>query len=61
VATAFLGAGAATVVAGVTRVADAGAPEVMAAFHQGIAAGRGPAEALAGAATGTGFVCFGAG
>ena len=36
VTTAFLGAGAATVVASVTRVADAGAPEVMTAFHEGL-------------------------
>lgn len=60
-ATAFLGAGSASVVASVTRVADAGAPAVMTAFHRGLARGQGPAEALAGAAAGTGFVCFGAG
>lgn len=51
----------APVVASVTGVADAGAPEVMAAFHEVVATGRGPAEALAGASSGTGFVCFGAG
>ncbi len=61
VTTAFLGAGAATVVASVTRVSDAGAPEVMTAFHEGLVAGRGPAHALAASAAGTGFVCFGAG
>ena len=60
-ASAFLAAGAATVVASVARVADAGAPVVMAQFHHGLAAGLGPAAALAAAGGGTGFVCFGAG
>ena len=61
VATAFLGAGAATVVASVTRVSDAVAPTVMAAFHSGLRAGASPARALADVAGGSGFVCFGAG
>ena len=61
VATAFLGSGASTVVASVTRVSDAGAPAVMAAFHAALGGGATPAQALAGAADGTGFVCFGAG
>ena len=61
IATAFLGSGASTVVASVTRVSDAGAPAVMAGFHAALADGVGPAQALASAAEGTGFVCFGAG
>ena len=61
VASAFLGAGAASVVASVTRVADAGAPAVMAALHDQLAVGVAPAEALARAGADTGFVCFGAG
>jgi hypothetical protein len=61
VATAFLGAGAATVIASVTRVGDAGAPAVMDSFHRGVGEGQGPAQALAAAGAGTGFVCFGAG
>ena len=61
IATAFLGSGASTVVASVTRVSDSGAPAVMAAFHAALAGGVGPAQALAAAAEGTGFVCFGAG
>ena len=61
VASAFLGAGAGSVVASVTRVADAGAPAVMASLHDELATGASPAEALASAGAGTGFVCFGAG
>ena len=61
VASAFLGAGAGSVVASVTRVADAGAPAVMASLHHELGAGAAPAEALASAGAGTGFVCFGAG
>jgi hypothetical protein len=59
-ASALLAAGAATVVASVGRVADDAATDVMVGFHRALAAGRTPAEALAGAAVGTGFVCLGA-
>jgi CHAT domain-containing protein len=63
-ASALLAAGAATVVASVSRVADEAAMTVMVDFHRSIVAGRSPARALAEVAPGrraTGFVCFGAG
>lgn len=63
-ATAMLAAGAATVVASVTRVADDAATAVMTRFHRRVSAGRTPAAALAEAMppdTPAGFVCFGAG
>ncbi|GIF22102.1 hypothetical protein Ate02nite_48320 [Paractinoplanes tereljensis] len=59
-ASALLAAGTATVVASVGRVADEAATDAMIGFHQALAAGRAPAEALADAAAGTGFVCLGA-
>jgi tetratricopeptide (TPR) repeat protein len=59
-ASALLAAGTATVVASVARVADDAATDAMVGFHRALAAGRAPADALAGAAAGTGFVCFGA-
>ncbi|WP_433534438.1 CHAT domain-containing protein [Micromonospora sp. CA-249363] len=62
--TALLAAGTATVVASVTRVADEGAMEIMAAYHRAVAAGRPSAAALAEAVSGNqsmSFVCFGAG
>jgi CHAT domain-containing protein len=58
---ALLAAGTSTVVAGVGRIADADGIAAMTAFHRGLRAGRTPAAALAEAATGTAFVCFGAG
>ena len=63
---AWLHAGARTVIASPALVADDTACEVLAAFHVELAAGRGPAEALA-VAAGTGdlrpspFVCYGSG
>ena len=63
-ATALLHAGAATVVASVSRVADDAAMTIMAAFHRAMILGDPPAKALAGAnpeALHAGFVCFGAG
>jgi tetratricopeptide (TPR) repeat protein len=59
--TALLAAGTSTVVAGVGRIADAGGISAMTAFHRALRAGRKPAAALAEAAGGTAFVCFGAG
>ncbi|MET0418828.1 MAG: CHAT domain-containing protein, partial [Actinoplanes sp.] len=59
-ASALLAAGTATVVASVSRVADDAARDVMVRFHREITAGRTPSRALAVAAGGTGFVCFGA-
>jgi CHAT domain-containing protein len=62
--TAFVTAGAGTVVAAVCRIGDELAPTMMRAFYDGLVAGHGPAKALAdaGAAFGvTGLVCFGAG
>ncbi|MEU4242898.1 CHAT domain-containing tetratricopeptide repeat protein [Actinoplanes sp. NPDC026619] len=59
-ASALLAAGTATVVASVARVADEAATDAMIAFHRALAAGQAPAEALAGTAGGTGFVCLGA-
>jgi hypothetical protein len=62
--TGALSYGTGTVVAGVTPVGDAATRDLMAAFHDHLAAGLPPAEALAAAprdpAT-LGFVCFGAG
>jgi tetratricopeptide (TPR) repeat protein len=56
--------GTATVVAAVTPVGDAATPALMSGFHERLAAGLPPAEALAATprdpAT-LGFVCFGAG
>ena len=60
-ATAFLGAGAGTVVAAVCRVADDVAPDVMESMYAALLAGRSSASALAAAADNPGFVCFGAG
>ncbi|HEU4425959.1 MAG TPA: CHAT domain-containing protein [Pilimelia sp.] len=63
-ATALLSAGSATVVASVSRVADATAMAVMTGFHGAVGRGRPAAAALAGAAAAAppaGFVCFGAG
>jgi hypothetical protein len=58
---ALLAAGTSTVVSGVGRIADADGIAAMTAFHRALRAGRTPAAALAEAATGTAFVCFGAG
>ena len=60
-ATAFLGAGAGTVVAAVCRVADDAAPDVMESMYAALLAGEAPASALATADDNPGFVCFGAG
>ncbi len=62
-ATALLGAGAATVVASVSRVADETAMAVMTDFHRALRRGLPPATAIASAADGrdAGFICFGAG
>jgi CHAT domain-containing protein len=60
-ATALLGAGAATVVAAVCRVADDLAPEVMESMYAALLAGHAPAAALAAGGVNPGFVCFGAG
>jgi hypothetical protein len=60
-ATAFLGAGAGTVVAAVCRVADDVAPRVMETMYAALRAGRSSASALAAAEDNPGFVCFGAG
>ncbi|HEU0286404.1 MAG TPA: CHAT domain-containing protein [Nocardioidaceae bacterium] len=60
-ATAFLGAGAGTVVAAVCRVADDTAPDVMESMYAALLAGEAPAAALATAEDNPGFVCFGAG
>lgn len=60
-ATAFLGAGAGTVVAAVCRVADGVAPVVMQSMYAALFAGRSSASALAAAEGNAGFVCFGAG
>jgi tetratricopeptide (TPR) repeat protein len=60
-ATAFLGAGAGTVVAAVCRVADDVAPVVMESMYAALLAGRSSASALAAAEDNPGFVCFGAG
>ncbi|MCO5970740.1 CHAT domain-containing protein [Actinoallomurus soli] len=62
--TAALGFGTATVIAAVTPVGDAAARDLMAGFHERLAADASPAEALARAprsAAALGFVCFGAG
>jgi hypothetical protein len=60
----LLSFGTATVVAAVTPVGDAATPALMTGFHERLAAGMPPAEALAATprdpAT-LGFVCFGAG
>jgi hypothetical protein len=64
IVTALLSAGAATVIASVTRVADDTAMAAMTGYHRAITAGTAPAAALASAlerdTTGS-FVCFGAG
>ena len=63
-ATALLNAGAATVVASTSRVADSAAMTVMTGYHQAVAAGRPPAAALAGTVPSdppVGFICLGAG
>jgi tetratricopeptide (TPR) repeat protein len=62
--TALLGAGSATVIASVARVADHTAMTVMTGYHRAIVAGRTPAAALAAAQQpepAAGLVCFGAG
>jgi tetratricopeptide (TPR) repeat protein len=56
--------GTATVVAGVTPVGDAAARDLMTGFHERLAAGMPPAEALAATPrepAALGFTCFGAG
>ncbi|MCW2945050.1 MAG: Tetratricopeptide 4, partial [Actinoallomurus sp.] len=61
---AALSFGTATVVAGVTPVGDAATRDLMTGFHERLAAGTPPAEALADvprAPAALGFVCFGAG
>jgi hypothetical protein len=61
---ALLYIGTATVISSVTRVADASAVSLMTAYHRLLAAGAGPAEALAQAALTeqfSPFVCFGGG
>lgn len=61
---AVLSFGTSTVIAGVTPVGDAAARDLMMGFHERLAAGAPPAEALAGAPRALpalGFVCFGAG
>ncbi len=63
-ATALLRHGTATVIASVQPVPDRQAVGLVTALHAGLAAGLGPAEALAGAQAEhgqLGFVCFGAG
>ena len=62
--TALLAAGARTVVASVSRVADDTAMRAMVGYHRAIKSGSSPAAALATALTReppAGFVCFGAG
>ncbi|MGW0811207.1 CHAT domain-containing protein [Nonomuraea sp. NPDC002799] len=61
---ALLYLGSATVVSSLTRVPDHVAEQVMMAYHQGVAGGAGPADALAAASAGESaatFVCFGSG
>jgi tetratricopeptide (TPR) repeat protein len=61
---ALLYSGTATVVASVARVADEAAVGIMTAYHQRLAAGTGPARALAEAGAAepfSPFVCFGSG
>ena len=65
---ALLAAGVGSVVAGVARVDDEVSARVAAAHHRGLAAGLGPARALASAVAGlpegsppAPFVCFGSG
>jgi len=61
---ALLYIGTATVIASVARVADDAAVGIMTAYHQRLAAGARPAEALAAAAAAepfSPFVCFGSG
>jgi hypothetical protein len=61
---ALLYIGTAAVISSVTRVADASAVNLMIAYHRLLAAGAGPAEALAEAALVeqfSPFVCFGGG
>ena len=63
-ATALLSAGSATVIASVSRIADEVAMATMTRFHEAIAAGAGPAAALASAVpagAAVGFVCLGSG
>jgi CHAT domain-containing protein len=64
VAAALLGLGTRTIVASVVPVPDAAARRVMVAFHRHVAAGVGPAAALARAqeaAPVPGFLCLGSG
>lgn len=70
---ALLSIGTVTLVASVIPISSHGTSELMASFHRRLAAGTGPAQALAGAqaemakggseaqARSAGFVCFGAG
>ena len=61
---ALLYIGTATVISSVTRVADAAAVGMMTAYHRLLAAGAGPAKALAKASLTeefSPFVCFGDG
>jgi hypothetical protein len=60
-ARAWLAAGADSVIASASAVADDTACDTLAALHAFLAAGRRPAEALALAGPPTSFVCFGAG
>jgi len=60
----LLAAGARTIVASVVPIPDAATRRVMIAFHRGLAGGRTPAVALAGAQANApvpGFVCIGSG
>jgi CHAT domain-containing protein len=61
---ALLYAGTRTVISSVVRLPDETAVEVMSAYHRQLAAGAGPAQALAAASLAdplASFVCFGAG
>jgi tetratricopeptide (TPR) repeat protein len=61
---ALLYVGTATVISSVARVADDDAVGIMTSYHRGLAAGAGPAQALADAVRSEPFsplVCFGAG
>ncbi len=63
-ATVLLAAGAKSVIASVSRVADEAAMPLMVGLHRELSAGRGAAEALATAGAAAGhpsFICFGGG
>lgn len=62
--TALLGAGSASVIASVARIADQTAMTVMTGYHRAVVGGHHPAAALAGTTStdpANAFVCFGAG